>query len=102
MNLLAFAKKLRLEKSAEPNPTALPVGTLTAFELYPDLRYGEIDGIGTVTIDMTGNVVGFSPSERCTHNGMTTWIPTELVKNLRLEPFPYSAEKGSKGTKVAT
>jgi len=86
MNLLAFAKKLRAEKST-PEPAGLPVGTLTAFELYPELRYGEIEGIGTVTIDMTGNIVGFSPSERCTHNGQTTWIPTELVKNLRKEPF---------------
>ena len=60
---------------------------MTAFELYPELRYGEIDGIGTVTIDQTGNMVGFSPVERCTHNGQTTWIPTELVKNLRKEPF---------------
>lgn len=96
MTLLAFAKKLRAEKTAEPS--TLPVGTLTAFELYPELRYGEIEGIGTVTIDMTGNIVGFSPSERCTHNGMTTWIPTELVKNLRKEPFTVSGRGKLKDT----
>ena len=40
MNLLTFAKKVRAEKSAEVSPnSALPVGTLTAFELYPELRF---------------------------------------------------------------
>src|SRR5678815_3773321 len=102
MNLLTFAKKLRTERSAEPQATNLPVGTLTAFELYPELRYGEIEGIGTVTIDMTGNIVGFSPSERCTHNGQTTWIPTELVKNLRKEPFTIAGRgKLAKDTAAA-
>jgi hypothetical protein len=86
--LLALAKKLLGE--AKPPIGDVPNGTLTAFQPYPQLRYGEIDGIGTVTIDQTGNMVGFSPVERCLHNGETAWIPTAMVKNLRLEPFVFT------------
>jgi hypothetical protein len=65
----------------------LPAGTLTFETPYEQLHYGEVDGIGTVTIDKSGNMVGFSPVERCKFNGETAWIPLDLVKNLRTEPF---------------
>jgi hypothetical protein len=84
--LLAFAKKLRanLAQTSEGTPT----GTLTSFTPYSQLKYGEIDGIGTVTIDALGNMAGFSPVLQCKDkHGEVTWIPTELVRNLRLEPF---------------
>ncbi len=100
MTLLALAKKLRADaqRSVETNPTALPIGTLTFSENYDELRYAEIDGIGTVTIDKSGNMVGYSPVERCTHNGQTTWIPTELMKNFRKEPFVSGRGKTAKET----
>jgi hypothetical protein len=91
--LLALAKKLRadLTKTSDTGPN--PIGTLSHDEPYPQLRYGEIDGIGTVTIDRTGNMTGFSPVERCKDRfGEIAWVPTELVRNLRLEPFPVPGE----------
>jgi len=54
---------------------------------YEQLHYGEVEGIGTVTIDKSGNMIGFSPVERCKFQGETYWIPLDLVKNLRTEPF---------------
>jgi len=86
MSLHALAKKL-LADATKADYGNLPVGTLTFSTQYPQLRYAEIDGIGTVTIDQTGNMIGFSPVERCKFNGETQWIPTELCKNLRGEPF---------------
>jgi hypothetical protein len=85
--LLAFARKLRATVAPDNHTLDVPT-TLTVIEAYPQLRYGEIEGIGTVTIDATGNMVGFSPVERCKDaQGEIAWIPTELVTNLRLEPF---------------
>jgi len=85
--LIALAKKLRTDAEKAAPLSLLPsVGSLTAFQPYPQLRYGDVDGVGTVTIDQTGNMVGFSPVERCTANGETAWIPLELVRNIRLEP----------------
>jgi hypothetical protein len=87
--LLAFAKKLRADVTPEHQASDLPT-TLTVVETYPQLRYGEIAGIGTVTVDATGNMIGFSPVERCKDaQGEIAWIPTELVRNLRLEPFGF-------------
>jgi len=86
--LLALAKKLRAEVPAtKADYGNLPIGSLTLIELYQQPRYGEIDGIGAVRIEGEGNMVGFSPVTKCvdTH-GETAWIPTELVRNIRLEP----------------
>jgi hypothetical protein len=87
--LLNFAKKLRSDIKTGGGATVDgPVGTLTVIELYPQLRYGDIEGIGPVTIDAEGNMVGFSPVTRCQDkHGETAWIPTELVRNIRLQPF---------------
>jgi hypothetical protein len=99
--LLDLAKTLLTKAHASGQPNTLPIGTLTFAEPYAQLRYGDVDGIGTVTIDQTGNMVGFSPVERCTANGETAWIPLELVRNLRLEPSAFVApkERASRGRK---
>jgi len=64
--LLALSKKLLAEARQGDSSTNLPVGTLTFAQPYAQLRYGDVDGIGTVSIDQTGNMAGFSPVERCT------------------------------------
>jgi hypothetical protein len=100
--LLQLVKKLRAEAKAAPS-SDLPIGSLTVIEAYPQLRYGDVEGIGLVTIDATGNMVGFSPVERCQDkHGETAWIPTELIRNLRLTPFLANGEpaKGRKGTET--
>jgi hypothetical protein len=84
--LRALFQKL-LDKARSEHPE-LAVGTLTIETPYEQLHYGEVDSIGTVTIDKSGNMIGFSPVERCKFNGETQWLPLELVKNLRTEPFP--------------
>jgi hypothetical protein len=86
--LLALAKKL-LAEAKQADYGNLPIGSLTFSQPYPQLRFGDVDGIGTVTIDQTGNMVGFSPVERCSANGETAWIPLELVHNIRLEPSGF-------------
>ncbi|HJY34941.1 MAG TPA: hypothetical protein VJ260_08810 [Vicinamibacterales bacterium] len=86
--LLALAKKL-LAQAKQADYGNLPIGTLTFAEPYPQLRYGDVDGIGTVTIDQTGNMIGMSPVERCSANGETAWIPLELVHNIRMEPAGF-------------
>lgn len=94
--LLALAKKLRAEISKTPETGQHPVGTLTSFTPYQQLKYGEIEGVGTVTIDALGNMAGFSPVFQCKdRHGEVTWIPTDLVRNLRLEPFLVT-EKGTR------
>lgn len=80
-------KKLLTQAKTQENPSDLPVGTLTWSQPYPQLRYADVDGIGTVEIDQTGNMVGFSPVERCSAHGDTVWIPLDYIKNLRLQPF---------------
>jgi hypothetical protein len=88
--LLALAQKVLAQARNSGQVTDQPVGTLTRDAPYEQLRYAEIDGIpGTVTIDRTGEMAGFSPVERCTVNGETAWIPLHLVKNMRLQPFPF-------------
>ena len=96
--LLAFAKKLRAELAKTSDvTTASPLNTLTHSTPYEQLRYGEIEGIGTVTIDATGNMSGFSPVERCKDkHGEIAWVPTELVRNMRLEPFLVPERKSTK------
>ena len=92
--LLALAKKL-LAGAAKPDYGNLPVGTLTSSDEYAQLHYCDVDGIDgvtrTVEIDRTGNMVGFSPVERCIdrRTGEIAWIPTALVVNLRTSPFPF-------------
>ena len=95
--LLAFAKKLLAEAKGKPDYGNLPVGSLTFSQPYPQLRFGDVDGIGTVVIDQTGNMVGFSPVERCTANGETAWIPLEHVRNIRMEPGDWTP-RGRKTT----
>jgi len=89
--LLALAKKLRAEVSKTPADYGnLPVGSLTLIELYQQPRFGEVDGIGPVRIEGEGNMVGFSPVTKCVDaHGETAWIPTELVRNISLEPFGF-------------
>jgi len=88
--LLTLAKKL-LADAKQADYGNLPIGTLTFAAPYPQLRYGDVDGIGTVTIDQTGNMIGMSPVERCSAGGETAWIPLEMVKNIRLEPSGFVA-----------
>src|SRR5882757_4457569 len=89
--LLALAKKLRANVSQTAAQTDLPIGTLTFAELYATPRYGEVEDIGPVRIDGEGNMVGFSPVTKCVDaHGETAWIPTELVRNIRLEPFSWT------------
>jgi len=97
--LLALAKKLRSEVK-QNNPGA-DVGSLTEIVLYPQLRYGDIEGIGQVTIDATGNMVGFSPVERCQDkHGEIAWIPTERVLNLRPQPFTFTLERATRSARA--
>jgi len=95
--LLALAKKLLTQAEKSGTTLTLPIGTLTFAAPYPQLRFGDVDGIGTVVIDQTGNMVGFSPVERCTANGETAWIPLELVRNIRMEPGEWTP-RGRKAT----
>ncbi len=88
--LLALAKTL-LANAAATHASDLPIGTLDRDEPYAQLRYADVEGIGTVTIDRTGNMIGFSPVERCTAKGETAWIPLPLCRNLRLQPFLEAA-----------
>jgi len=96
--LLALAKKLRTEvtRAAGETTAGLPVGSLTLIELYQTPRFGEIEGIGPVRIEGEGNMVGFSPVTKCVElrehgKRETAWIPTELVRNISLEPFGFAA-----------
>jgi hypothetical protein len=87
--LLALEKKLLAGVSKTVDYGNLPIGSLTLMELYPQPRYGVVDGID-VRIEGEGNRIGFSPVTKCVElgeHGETAWIPTELVKNIRLEPF---------------
>jgi hypothetical protein len=97
--LLNLAKKLRADATKAAGPDTFtagaPVGSLTLIELYQQPRYGEVDGIGPVRIEGEGNMVGFSPVTKCVdEHGETAWIPTELVRNIRLEPFGFTTTKG--------
>jgi hypothetical protein len=75
------------QQQQQTNPGDLPVGTLTFATPYAQPRYGDVEGIGPVEIDQTGNMIGFSPVERCSAHGETAWIPLERIQNLRLQPF---------------
>ncbi len=85
-----FKQLLTKAKTQGTETGDLPIGTLTFSQPYPQLRYGDVDGVGTVEIDQTGNMIGFSPVERCSAHGETVWIPLELIKNLRLQPFGWT------------
>lgn len=104
--LHAFTKRLLSEVKGDYG-TNLPPGTLTWSELYQERQFGEIDGIGTVEIDATGNMVGFSPVERCKdRSGETDWVPLRLIRNLRPSFFGTGTERAStigrpKGSKTA-
>jgi len=95
--LLNFAKKLRQNLIQQGVTTEGPVGALTVITPYDRPRFADIDGVGTVEIDYTGNMIGFSPVERCQHKGETTWIPTELCKNIRLQREPFLSGHATAG-----
>jgi hypothetical protein len=97
--LRALFKKL-LTQAQHDAPGVPTIGTLTFETPYEQLHYGEVEGIGTVTIDKSGNMIGFSPVERCKHNGETAWIPLELVKDLRTEPFANGGETTTRSRKA--
>ena len=101
--LLALAKKL-LADATKADYGNLPVGTLTQNDGYAQLHYGDVEGIGTVEVDRTGNMIGFSPVERCIdrRTGEIAWIPTELISNLRVTPFPFvEGNAPARGRKTA-
>ncbi len=83
--LHALFEKL-LTKAKQNDPATPAIGTLTFAQPYGQLRYADVEGLGTVTIDWTGNMIGFSPVERCSANGETAWLPLTLCKNIRMEP----------------
>lgn len=90
--LLALEKKL-LADMTKADYGNLPIGSLTDIQLYPQPRYGEVDGM-PVRIDGEANRVGFSPVTKCVELGEhgdreTAWITAGLVKNIRLEPFGF-------------
>ena len=87
---VARPRKELLTEAKRADYGNLPIGNLTLSQPYPQLRFGDVDGIGTGAIDQTGNIrVGCSPVERCSANGETAWIPLELVHNIRLEPSGF-------------
>jgi hypothetical protein len=90
-----FTKLLATAQAKQDTVGDLPVGTLTFSQPYPQLRYGDVDGIGPVEIDQTGNMVGFSPVERCSAHGETVWIPLALIKNLRFQPYAFTGDPTS-------
>ncbi len=96
--LLALAKKLRADVTKTPTDYGTPaVGTLTLIELYQTPRYGEVNG-ELVRIEGEGNMVGFSPVTKCIDaHGETAWIPTDLVKNISLEPFTFVTGTTTRG-----
>jgi len=79
-----YRKLLTQAKQTTPD---LPIGTLTFSQEYTQKQYGDVAGVGRVAIDQFGNMIGFSPVERCSFNGETAWIPLELVKNISADPF---------------
>lgn len=96
--LLALQQKLKAAITKNTDYGTPAVGSLTLIELYPTPRYGEIEGIGIVRVEGEGNMVGFSPVTKCVElgeHGETAWIPTDLVKNIRLEPFGFVTTGGS-------
>jgi hypothetical protein len=100
--LLALAKKLRADVPKTADYGTPAVGTLTLIELYQTPRYGEVDG-NLVRIEGEGNMVGFSPVTKCVDaHGETAWIPTDLVKNISLEPFTFVTGIPTRGRKAPT
>jgi len=79
-----YRKLLTQAKQTTPD---LPIGTLTFSQEYTQKQYGDVAGVGRVAIDQFGNMIGFSPVERCSFNGETAWIPLDLVKNISADPF---------------
>jgi hypothetical protein len=92
--LLALEKKLLADTTTKADYGNLPLGSLTDIQLYPQPRYGEVDGM-PVRIEGEANRVGFSPVTKCVELGEhgdreTAWITAGLVKNIRLEPFGFT------------
>jgi hypothetical protein len=101
--LLAFAKRLRAQIVQQgTTPAGQTIGTLTDITPYDLPRYGDVEGVGLVQLDFTANMTGYSPVERCLDSqGETAWIPTELVRNIRLTPFVQKANQAAART-IAT
>jgi len=65
------------------------IGTLTVISQLPTYLYGEVEGIGRVTITADGNMHGFSPVRFCVdEEGEVAWIPTDriVMRDPRLQP----------------
>lgn len=102
----------KLMSNARTRSQDLPVGSINRDSEYDQLHFAEVldlngNNLGTATIDRTGDIVGMSPGERCTLNGVTRWIPLERLQNLRTTPFltepGLSAPSGrSRGRNTAT
>ncbi len=96
--LRAFSRQLldaaiKLEQSAQL-PT---IGTLTEISQLTTPIYGQVDGIGRVTITADGNMHGFSPVMRCVDTeGEVAWIPTDriLIDDPRLHPVGATVVPG--------
>jgi hypothetical protein len=98
--LREFARKLLADATkAEPSspgdswkPSG-PIGTLSDISQFPVPLYGEVDGIGPVTMTADANMRGFSPVTKCIDRDReVAWIPTDriLATDPRLQPISGS------------
>jgi hypothetical protein len=88
--LRELSRKLLTEAAGRPLPVnSPPLGTVTERTEAKTIYYGEVEGVGPVTITDTGNVVGFSPARFCIDNDKEgAWIPEDriLFTDPRLQP----------------
>lgn len=101
-----FARKL-LDAAAKADQTAqIPaIGTLTVISQLPVYLYGDVDGVGPVTITADGNMHGFSPVRQCVDaEGEVAWIPTDriLMTDPRLQPVGVGTRTGTGTGETAT
>jgi hypothetical protein len=97
--LRQFARKL-LADAAKTEPTGTTsVGTLSDISQLTTPLYGEIDGIGPVTLLADANMLGFSPVTKCVDSEHEiAWVPTDriLLTDPRVQPVgPTSRLSGS-------
>jgi hypothetical protein len=65
---------------AEQSAQLPTIGTLTEISQLATPIYGQVDGIGRVTITADGNMHGFPPVMRCVDTeGEVAWIPTDRI-----------------------
>jgi hypothetical protein len=101
--LRAFSRSL-LDAAVKAEQSAqLPtIGTLTEISQLATPIYGQVDGIGRVTITADGNMHGFSPVMRCVDvEGEVAWIPTDrvLIDDPRLQPVGVAPVTGETATR---